>query len=156
VEIFLVRHGEAESELVEPTQPLRERGRAGVTRVARHAARVKVTVAEIHHSTKLRARQTAEILAAHLTPLRGLREVDYLAPTAGPGMAQDIVESAVEPLMLVGHLPHLARLASLLVVGDPNREVVRFQAGAMARLECGEHGWALSWILTPGIADPSA
>jgi phosphohistidine phosphatase len=156
VEIFLVRHGEAESELVEPTQPLRARGRADVTRVARHAARVKVAVAEIRHSAKLRAKQTADILAAHLGPSRGVREVDYLAPTADPGIARDAVESAVEPLMLVGHLPHLARLASLLVVGDPDREVVRFQAGAMARLERGERGWALSWILTPGIADPAA
>jgi phosphohistidine phosphatase len=115
-----------------------------------------VAVAEIRHSAKLRAKQTADILAAHLGPSRGVRGVDYLAPTADPGIARDAVESAVEPLMLVGHLPHLARLASLLVVGDPDREVVRFQAGAMARLERGERGWALSWILTPGIADPAA
>jgi phosphohistidine phosphatase len=154
MEIYLVRHGEAESELVEPTQPLRERGRAEVTRIARHAAQVKVVVAEIRHSTKLRAKQTAEILAAHLKPVRGLHEVDYLAPTADPGMAQDAVEAAVDPLMLVGHLPHLARLASLLLVGDPNREIVRFRPGAIARLERAERGWVLGWVITPEIADP--
>jgi phosphohistidine phosphatase len=153
--IFLVRHGEAESERVEPTQPLREVGRADVTRVARHAAEVKATVAEIRHSTKLRAKQTAEILSAHLSPVRGLREVDYLAPAADPGMAQAAVESAVEPPMLVGHLPHLARLASLLLAGDPNREVVRFETGALARLERTERGWALVWVLTPEIAHPT-
>lgn len=154
--IFLVRHGEAESELVEPTQPLQERGRANITRVARHAAEVKATVAEIRYSTKLRAKQTAEILSAHLNPVRGLREVDYLSPEADPSMAQDAVETAVDPLMLVGHLPHLARLASLLLVEDPQREIVRFRPGAIAQLERAGRGWVLDWILTPEIADPGA
>jgi len=153
MEIYLVRHGEAESELVEPTQPLRERGRADVTRVARQAAAAKMTVAEIRHSTKLRATQTAEILAAHLSPARGAHTVEYLAPEADPGKAQDAVETATEPLMLVGHLPHLARLASLLLVGDPNRDIVRFRPGAVARLERAERGWVLGWMLTPEIAD---
>ena len=154
MEIYLVRHGEAESELVEPTQPLRERGRADVTRMARHAARIKVAIGEIRHSTKLRAKQTAEILATHLRPVHGVRETDDLEPTYDPGRAQDVIEAAVEPLMLVGHLPHVARLASLLLTGDPNREIVRFRPGAIARLERTERGWVLGWILTPEIADP--
>jgi phosphohistidine phosphatase len=158
VEIYLVRHGEAESELVEPTQPLRARGRADVSRVARHAARVKVDIAEIRHSTKLRATQTAEILAEHLHPSRGLCEVDYLAPNHDPGKAQDAADSAVEPLMFVGHLPHLARLASLLLAGDPNREIVRFRPGAIARLERTDRGWVLGWLIAPDIVlpDPGA
>lgn len=154
MEIYLVRHGEAESELVEPTQPLRARGRADVTRMARHAARLEVAVAEIRHSTKLRARQTAEILAAHLGPVRGLRETDDLEPAYAPNRAQEAVESAAEPLMLVGHLPHLARLASLLLAGDPHKDIVRFRPGAMARLERTDTGWVLDWLLTPEIADP--
>jgi phosphohistidine phosphatase len=154
VEIYLVRHGEAEPELVEPAQPLRERGRADVTRMARHAARIKVNAAEIRHSTKLRAKQTAEILATHLDPVHGLCEADYLEPGADPGRAQDAAQTAVEPLMFVGHLPHLARLTSLLLVGDPHREVVRFQPGAIARLARTERGWVLGWMLTPEIADP--
>ncbi len=156
MEIYLVRHGEAESESAEPTQPLRERGRADVTRVARHAARIQVHAAEVRHSAKLRAKQTAEILAAHLNPVRGLCEADYLAPDAHPGQAQDAAEAAAEPLMFVGHLPHLARLASLLLVGDPNREIVRFRPGTVARLERTERGWVLGWLLTPEIADPEA
>ncbi len=153
MEIYLVRHGEAESELVDPTQPLREHGRVDVTRMARHAARIKVAVAEIRHSTQRRAKQTAEILAAHLGPPRGLRESDDLEPTHDPGRARDAIEAAAEPLMLVGHLPHLARLASLLLAGDPNTDIVRFRPGAMARLERAEHGWVLAWLLTPEIAD---
>lgn len=156
MEIFLVRHGEAISELVEPTQPLGDRGRTDATHVARHAAAVKVQVAEIRHSTTLRAKQTAEILGVHLVPVRGVHEVEYLAPSADPGRAQDAVENATEPLMLVGHLPHLARLASLLLVGDARREIVRFRPASMARLERTDRGWALSWILTPDLVGPGA
>jgi len=156
MEIYLVRHGEAVSEYVDPAQPLHERGHSEVSRLARHAARIGLSVAEIRHSTKLRAKQTAEILGAHLGPVRGVHEVEYLAPSADPGRAQDAVENATEPLMLVGHLPHLARLASLLLVGDAHREIVRFRTAAMARLERTDRGWALTWILTPDLVGPGA
>ena len=156
MEIYLVRHGEAVSEYVDPAQPLHERGHSEVSRLARHAARIGLSVAEIRHSTKLRAKQTAEILAAHLVPVRGVHEVEYLAPSADPGRAQDAVENATEPLMLVGHLPHLARLASLLLMGDAHREIVRFRTAAMARLERTDRGWALTWILTPDLVGPGA
>ena len=154
--VYLVRHGEAISELVDPTQPLSERGRAGVARVARQAARIGLAVAEIRHSPKLRARETAEILARHLTPPPALQEVDWLAPTADPGMAQDAALSAAEPLMLVGHLPHMARLASLLLTGNPNREVVRFQNATVVCLERVEDGWVLLWALGPDLVAPSS
>ena len=154
--VFLVRHGEAVSELVDPIQPLSERGRAGVERVARQAAGIGLVVAEIRHSPKLRARETAEILARHLTPPPDLQEVDWLAPTADPGMAQDAVEFAVEPLMLVGHLPHMARLASLLLTGNPNREVIRFRNATVVCLEKVEDGWVLLWTLGPDLVAPSS
>ena len=156
MEIYLVRHGEAVSEYVDPAQPLHEQGRSEVSSVARHAARVGLSVSEIRHSTKLRAKQTAEILRDHLGPARGVLEVDYLAPSADPGKGQDAAETATEPLMLVGHLPHLARLASLLLVGDPHREILRFRTGAIAKLERTDQGWALAWMLTPEIVGPSA
>ena len=154
--VYLVRHGEAISELVDPIQPLSERGRAGVERVARQTARVGLAVAEIRHSSKRRARETAEILARHLTPTPDLKEVDWLAPTADPGMAQDAALSAAEPLMLVGHLPHMARLASLLLTGNPNREVVRFRNATVVCLERVEAGWVLLWALGPDLVAPSA
>jgi len=154
--VYLVRHGEALSELVDPAQPLSERGRSGVERVARHAAAVGVTVAEVLHSTKLRARETAEILAEQLTPVRGRAEVEWLAPMADPGMAQDVIESAVEPIMLVGHLPHMARLASLLLTGNPNRETVRFRNAAIACIEKVEDAWVLVWALSPDVLPPSS
>ncbi len=54
--------------------------------------------------------------------------------------------------MLVGHLPHLRRLASLLLVGDPEREIIRFRNGAIVCLVQGDGHWLLQWVLTPELA----
>lgn len=146
---YLVRHGEAKSENEDPTRPLTDRGRADVTRVARHAAALGLNISEIRHSGKLRARQTAEILAEYLSPTRGITEMEGLAPGDHPGKVQAGIEAAREPVMLVGHLPHLGRLASALVVGDPTREIIDFQAGAIVCLVRVEGNYRLEWILAP-------
>jgi len=149
--IYLVQHGEAKPETEDPARPLSERGREEVERVARHAAAPRLSVAEIRHSGKLRARQTAEILARHLLPVRGIRETEGMAPGDSPGKAMAEIEAAAQPLMLVGHLPHLRRLASSLLVGDPEKEIVRFRNGAIVCLVKAGGGWLLQWILTPEL-----
>lgn len=149
---FLVQHGEARSEMEDPARPLSQRGREEVERVARHAASLPLRLAEIRHSDKLRARQTAEIFARYLSPPRGIREMDGMAPQDAPGKAREIIQTAAEPLMLVGHLPHLRRLASSLLVGDADKEIVRFRNGAIVCLCRVEEGWVLQWILTPELA----
>jgi phosphohistidine phosphatase len=65
-------------------------------------------------------------------------------------------ESAAEPLMLVGRLPHMARLASLLLTGNPNREVVRFRNATVVCLERVEDDWVLLWAIGPDLVAPSA
>jgi phosphohistidine phosphatase len=71
-------------------------------------------------------------------------------------MAQNAALSAAEPLMLVGHLPHMARLASLLLTGNPNREVVRFRNATVVCLERVEADWVLLWAFGPDLVAPSA
>mgnify|MGYP001133792374 FL=1 len=152
MELYLVQHGEAKPEAIDPARPLTDHGREEVEHVARRAAALRLQVAEIRHSDKLRARQTAEILAAALSPPRGVREVEGLAPGDDPTRARAEVESTREPLMLVGHLPHLSRLASSLLVGDPSKEIIRFRNGAIILLVKADQGWLLQWVLTPELA----
>ncbi len=149
--LYLVQHGEAKPEAEDPARPLSERGREEVERVARHAASLHLRVAEIRHSDKLRARQTAEIFARHLFPSPVIREVDGMAPEDALGKAMAAIQAAAGPLMLVGHLPHLRRLASSLLVGDADKEVVRFRNGAIVCLVQVGEGWLLQWILTPEL-----
>jgi phosphohistidine phosphatase len=55
---------------------------------------------------------------------------------------------------LVGHLPFMARLASLLLTRDPKAEIVAFQPGTVLCLE-GEGGtWRVAWMLRPELLAP--
>lgn len=120
--------------------------------MARYAAILGLVVAEIRHSGKLRARQTAEILAEHLAPRLGIRQIDGLAPGDEPDRVRAELEAAGEPFMLVGHLPHLSRLVSALVLGDSEAKIIWPDAGAMVCLAKTDRGFRLLWVLTPELA----
>ncbi len=151
MDLYLVQHGEAKPETADPARPLTDRGRHEVARVASAAARAGVRVTRIGHSGKLRARETADILAAELRPPGGASEVAGLAPLDDPAVAARLVAAATEPMMLVGHLPHLSRLASLLILSDPAPEIVAFRMGGIVCLGRTEDGWRVKWILTPEL-----
>ncbi len=61
--VYLVRHGEAVPDNVDPARPLSEKGRAEVEETAKQLLADGAKVDEIWHSGKLRAKQTAEIIA---------------------------------------------------------------------------------------------
>ena len=148
---YLVRHGEAKAETEDPSRPLSDRGREEVARVARHIGAFGVQIGEIRHSDKLRARQTAEIFAEYVSPARGIHEIEGLGPMDHPGKAQAAIEAASEPVMLVGHLPHLSRLASALILGDSEQEILHFKAGAIACFVRDEYIFRLQWVLSPDL-----
>ena len=54
--------------------------------------------------------------------------------------------------MLVGHLPFMSRLASLLLAGEPEAGVVRFQTSGIVCLSREQGEWSLSWAVTPELA----
>jgi phosphohistidine phosphatase len=137
---FLVRHGEAERADVDPDRRLTARGVEDVTRIATDAVdQLDVRPRRIVHSDKARARQTAEIWAG----LVGTRvaESDGLSPNDDPAIWSARLEGESEDLMLVGHLPHLERLAGLLVASDADQAVVGFPAGGLVVLDRSEDGW---------------
>jgi len=152
MEVYLVQHGEAKPESEDPERPLTARGRSEAESVARHAAASGIQVARILHSGKLRARQTAEIFAGHLAPAEGVSEHKGLGSLDDPQEAKLLVEQAERPVMLVGHLPHLSRLAAALIAGDTEIEVVRFKMAGVVCLGFSDAGWAVNWALTPEIA----
>lgn len=149
MDLFLVRHGEARTASEDPRRPLSDQGRREVEKVARAAAARGIKVSKILHSDKLRAKQTAEILAGILSPGGGIREITGLSPDDDPLLAKAKLEAAETALMLVGHLPHLGRLASLLVAADCEKKVVDFPAASMACLTRVAGAWKLGWTLAP-------
>jgi phosphohistidine phosphatase len=150
--LYLMQHGEAAPESEDPARPLTARGRVDVERVAHFAARLDAGIALIRHSGKLRARQTAEIVAGALQPSPRIEEAGGLGPKDHPATAARALEDLDETSLLVGHLPHLARLVSLLVVGDVSKDILAFRMGALVALCRDEEGWRLRDVLTPEMA----
>jgi len=149
MDFFLVRHGEALPDSEDPRRPLSARGRRDVEPVARAAAAKKITVASIVHSDKLRARETAEIFARLIAPATHVRQITGVAPEDDPEIAKAELEASAEAMMIVGHLPHLARLASLLLTGDSERPTVEFSTATIACLSRNGAAWKFSWIIGP-------
>jgi phosphohistidine phosphatase len=150
VRLYLVQHGEAESEENDPARPLTDRGASDVRRVVRQATGAgSITVERIVHSGKTRAQQTAaawgEVLGVPVD------EADGLAPRDDPAIWATRVTAQAGDLMLVGHLPHLAKLAGLLLAGDPDRPVIAFRQGGLVSLEDGPAGWSV-WLILPPAA----
>jgi phosphohistidine phosphatase len=153
--LYLVQHGAAKSETEDPLRGLTDEGRQNVKRIAEFLAPLRLSLERIEHSDKLRARQTAEILAAQLRPVEGIKEIAGLAPNddVGPMCARLQKESKL--LMLVGHLPYLSRLLARLLELRENQAVVQFQMGGVVRLDRGETGqWAVRWALMPELLPP--
>ncbi len=150
--LYLVQHGEAKKEEDDPQRGLTDKGSRDVARTASYAQARGLKVNIIHHSGKTRALQTAQILADYLKPGKGPSPTDALAPMDDPAVWAGRVAGMNEDLMLVGHLPHMARLAGLLLCGDKEKTPVDFKMGGIVCLKRSDDGrWALEWMLVPDM-----
>jgi phosphohistidine phosphatase len=152
ITLYVMQHGEATSEDENPERPLTPGGRAAVERVAARARAGGVRIDRCFHSGKLRAAQTAELLAAAVGG--ALVQRDGLAPNDPVGPVAAWAREVGETVGLVGHLPFLDRLASLLVADDEGAGVVRFHMGGLVCLSAPASGkpYAVEWALTPELA----
>ena len=96
----------------------------------------------IWHSTKLRARETAEILAEHLAPRAGTLEREGLAPNDPVEPVALEIESGETDIMIVSHIPFLHKLAGRLLTGSEDAETIRLGTAGIACLEADD---ALNW-----------
>jgi len=150
--LYLVQHAEAKSEEEDPARGLTEKGVQDVRDVSASAKMINVKAGRVYHSSKARAMQTAQILADHLNLEKGLSETDGLAPTDDPSIWARRVAGMNDDIMLVGHLPHLARLAGLLLSGDKEKMLIDFKMGGMVCLRRFDDGrWAVGWMIVPQV-----
>jgi phosphohistidine phosphatase len=123
--------------------------------MAELAAKLDLGLAEIRHSGKTRAEQTAAMFAETLKLARGVQAVAGLNPLDDVQLVADSLGAETErprtePLILVGHLPFMSRLAGLLVNGDPESEAALFSnSGIVCLLQEGGR-WRFLWQLNPG------
>ena len=151
MEIFLVQHGQAMAASEDPLRPLTPEGADSVRRIGAWARDAAVGVTHIRHSGKLRAEQTAQILAEHLKPSGVLTSVSGLAPNDDVVHVGRIAANEFANSMLVGHLPFLSRLAGLLVTGNSEVQVVRFCNAGIVCLLNEKGNWFINWVMTPEL-----
>ncbi len=152
MKLYLVQHGEAKSEKEDPERHLTDKGKNEVEKVANAAKRLRPRPAFIFHSGKMRARQTAEIMASMLETLKAPEAASGLNPNDDVRIWFSKLLEYGEDLMIVGHLPFMEKFTSLVLCGDERAGVVRFSYGALICLERSEEGnWSLQWILAPEL-----
>ena len=151
--IYLVQHGKPVSKEENPERPLSNQGKEDVERVVSFLLKAGIKVDDIFHSGKTRARETAEIILTRLDPGKKPVKKNVLAPLDDVKEIAAEIEQGQKDVMIVGHLPHLAKLTSLLITGSDSNTVVKFQQGGIVclRHDDDEEVWAIAWMLVPEI-----
>jgi phosphohistidine phosphatase len=144
--LYFVQHGLAENKLDNPDRPLTEEGFNQTRNNARQLLALKAPVSHIFHSGKLRAQQTAEVIASVLN-VNKIDAIDHLSPNDDPALiTQELNETAA---LYVGHLPHLEKLVSMLITGKEAPAILEFQNSAVVCLNKNEDVYKILWYITP-------
>ncbi len=152
MKLYLIQHGEATPEEMEPSRPLSPKGSQDVKKIASFLAQPGLGSIAIRHSGKLRARQTAEIIAASLGSAAQVQETGNLSPNDPVQNLVEEVGKMTADLMIVGHLPFLGKLASALLTGSESVNPVAFRQGGVVCLQRNERmNWQVAWMVIPDI-----
>ncbi|MFC1517394.1 phosphohistidine phosphatase SixA [Candidatus Margulisiibacteriota bacterium] len=145
MKLYLIQHGESENKDVNPDRPLTARGWEDIKKLSIRLAAVKP--AKTYHSGKLRAKQTAEIIA-RAKPIEQRADMNPNDPI--DPLVKEIHAVNLDQ-MIVGHLPFLSKLACYLLVGNPECNIINFKQGSCLCLERKDSKWSTSFMLTPDI-----
>jgi phosphohistidine phosphatase len=152
MKLYLMQHGKPVSKEEDPQRKLSSQGIDEVKKVAKFLGEKGIVVDSIIHSGKVRARQTAEIVATRLNPGKQPQERNNISPMDDTKILADDIKEMKNDLMIVGHLPYLARLSSFLIIGATSLPVVTFkQGGVLCLSRDKDFIWTISWMLVPEI-----
>ena len=150
--VYLIRHGQPVSAIENPERPLSDLGKKDVEKVAEFLHGAGVRIDQALHSGKARARQTAAIMTSRLNPKLKPQESPGLNPLDDVTSIANQIKEAKKDLLIAGHMPHLGKPVSLIVVGNRSAPVVNFQQGGVVCLEKDEvERWSIIWVLVPDI-----
>ena len=150
--LYLVQHGKAVDKQANSERPLSEDGIREAKAVAAWLSGKGLAIPEVWHSGKTRAQETAELLAGRLAPDAKLHAQEGLDPNDDvEDLAQEL-EERENDLMIAGHLPFLAKLASRLLTGDEDAESVTFTyAGVLCLERDSDDLWHVVWLVIPSL-----
>jgi len=155
-ELYLVRHAIAaergEDWPDDDKRPLTERGIARFKESVAGLKWLDVVVDEIFSSPLVRAKQTADLLAAGLSGKPAVKILDALSPGHTPNsvLAQLARTARRRRIMIVGHEPDLGELAAHLIGAG---RALPFKKGGACRIDVesliSRRAGALHWFVQP-------
>ena len=161
MDLLVIRHADAgdaadfaRSGRPDDERPLSDEGRRKMKQVARGLRELVPEIAALASSPLVRARQTAEIVAAAYDGAT-VETVSALRPGEAPAaLAQWLGRrDGGGPAAVVGHEPHLGTTVGWLLTGTA-RSILELKKGAACLLSCdaqwGPGTAVLRWALTPG------
>lgn len=151
--LYLVRHGKAEFGPEDADRHLSPRGRSDIEAIAKHLQSQEISVARVVHSTLSRARETAEILAAHIAPGVKLEEMEGIEPWGNVKAFASIADKWNQDTMVCGHEPFMGEAASYLMTGNAHGNVVTVKTGTVMAFNHNPFGkgWQMRWMLKPRL-----
>ena len=150
--LYLVQHAIAKSKEDDPDRPISDEGFQEMNEFITFVKEnVNIKISSIFHSGKTRAHQTAETISRKIAPSVLVKTVEGMNPMDDVQLISDRLKSMTTDTMLVGHLPHLSKLASLLLTGDATKEIVRFSNSGIVCLNNDFGEWVVVWTLVPEI-----
>jgi phosphohistidine phosphatase len=158
-QLYLLRHADAGDPDAwrgdDAVRPLSEKGRGQAERLGRHLAVLAFQPDEIVSSPKLRAAETAELVAGTLGTKVKLD--DRLAAGFGPEALAELVAGldGARRIVLVGHDPDFSHVLSILVGAE-----IAMKKGALARVDLAggvePATGLLRWLLPPDAVPDTA
>ena len=152
MKLYLVQHAKAAPKQIDPQRPLTEEGRRDIQKVAAFIQPLKLSVDYLWHSGKKRAEQTTELLAEVVKINKTQTIHDGLGPNDDVTVLRNEIVCSPQDVMIVGHLPFLSKLASLLLTGSESTNTVSFRQGGIVSLSRYEgNQWQIDWMVTPEL-----
>jgi phosphohistidine phosphatase len=153
--LYILRHAIAEPRETpgynDEDRPLTKDGIRKMKAVANGMRKLGLEFGRLLSSPYLRARQTAEIVAAVFK--MELEVWEPLIPTVGHRvLIAKLVKVREDNVMLVGHEPHLSEFVSVLISGNPDTQL-ELKKGSLCKLRSDHLIYGrcatLEWLMAP-------
>ncbi|MCP4265293.1 MAG: phosphohistidine phosphatase SixA [Candidatus Brocadiaceae bacterium] len=154
MEIYLVRHGSAYTKEEDPERHLNDDGLSECHLTGKALKRLDIMFDIIVSSPKVRARQTAEIIAEEVGYSRKeIKTTETLQPTTDPNDTISFLNDLADTrsVLLAGHLPLLGNLVSALL-NKSSTFSFYFETGTVCLINAQQpipHASDFQWFLAP-------
>ena len=152
MKLYLVQHGEAMNKDINAERPLTEKGHSDIKKISDLFTQADITLTQIIHSGKLRAKQTAEYFVKNISGSSLTKVNNNINPNDDLQPLMQQLKSWDKDTLMVGHLPYLAKVVSQLTTDNETSLSVSFKPGTVVCLQRDDKmHWQINWMIRPEL-----